>query len=133
MRFDVIKPMEQQRTTYEGNAVYLTDPEQMADPSSAFRNNPHKRVKVDLLHEASGPVYGSSGNHNEQSDNPEKQFAKAHYEQHMRVTGTVDVEGDVVEIDPSRDVKDLTARSGCSVVLTFLAGLYNRRDQQPDR
>jgi formiminoglutamase len=33
---------------------------------------------------------------------------------------------DVVEIDPSRDVKDLTARSGCSVLLTFLAGLRNR-------
>jgi formiminoglutamase len=33
---------------------------------------------------------------------------------------------DVVEIDPSRDVKDLTARSGCSTVLTFLAGLYRR-------
>jgi formiminoglutamase len=33
---------------------------------------------------------------------------------------------DVVEIDPSRDIKDLTARSGCSVILTFLAGLYRR-------
>ncbi len=34
---------------------------------------------------------------------------------------------DVVEIDPSRDVKDLTARSGCSVLLTFLAGLRLRQ------
>ena len=33
---------------------------------------------------------------------------------------------DLVEIDPSRDVKDLTARTGCSVLLTFLAGLYRR-------
>ena len=33
---------------------------------------------------------------------------------------------DVVEIDPSRDVKDLTARSGCSTILTFLAGLQRR-------
>ena len=33
---------------------------------------------------------------------------------------------DLVEIDPSRDVKDLTARSGCSVILTFMAGLYRR-------
>jgi len=33
---------------------------------------------------------------------------------------------DVVEVDPSRDVKDLTARSGSSVILTFLAGLYRR-------
>jgi formiminoglutamase len=33
---------------------------------------------------------------------------------------------DVVEIDPARDLKDLTARSGCSTILTFLAGLYRR-------
>ncbi len=33
---------------------------------------------------------------------------------------------DLVEIDPSRDVKDLTARTGCSVLLTFLAGLHRR-------
>ena len=33
---------------------------------------------------------------------------------------------DLVEIDPSRDVKDLTTRTGCSVLLTFFAGLYRR-------
>ena len=33
---------------------------------------------------------------------------------------------DLVEIDPSRDVKDFTTRTGCSVILTFLAGLYRR-------
>ena len=33
---------------------------------------------------------------------------------------------DVVEIDPTKDVHDLTARSGCSIILTFLAGLYRR-------
>lgn len=33
---------------------------------------------------------------------------------------------DVVEIDPTRDTHDHTARSGCSVILTFLAGLYRR-------
>ncbi|MEZ4561560.1 MAG: arginase family protein [Thermomicrobiales bacterium] len=33
---------------------------------------------------------------------------------------------DLVEIDPSRDVKDLTSRTGASVVLTFMAGLYRR-------
>ena len=33
---------------------------------------------------------------------------------------------DLVEIDPSRDVKDLTSRTGCSVLLAFFAGLYRR-------
>lgn len=34
---------------------------------------------------------------------------------------------DVVEIDPTRDQGDLTARSGCSTILAFFAGLYRRR------
>jgi formiminoglutamase len=33
---------------------------------------------------------------------------------------------DIVEIDPSRDVKDLTSRTGASVILTFMAGLFRR-------
>jgi formiminoglutamase len=34
---------------------------------------------------------------------------------------------DLVEIDPVRDVADVTARSGCSTILAFFAGLYRRR------
>ena len=99
MKFETIEPMEKLRTTYEGRAVHLVRPEEMADPSSAFRNNPHKKVKVDLLHEAAGPVYGSSGSNRVVVD-PEKEFARAHYEQHMKVKGTVEVEGEpTVEID----------------------------------
>jgi formiminoglutamase len=33
---------------------------------------------------------------------------------------------DLVEIDPGKDVKDLTSRTGCSVILTFLAALATR-------
>ena len=98
MKFEVIEGLEKLRTTYEGRAVYLTDPAQMADPSSAFKNNPHKPVKVDLLHEAAGPAYGSTGKNHKVVD-PEKEFAKAHYEQHMKVTGTVEIDGVVTEID----------------------------------
>ena len=41
--------------------------------------------------------------------------------QHPNVAGL-----DVVEIDPTRDFHDLTARSGCSIILAFFAGLYRR-------
>jgi hypothetical protein len=58
-----------------------------------------KKVKVDLIQEAGGPVYGSSGGNRKVVD-PEKEFAKAHYEQHMVVRGTVEVEGEeTVQID----------------------------------
>jgi hypothetical protein len=99
MRFEVIDPMVKLRTLYEGSAVHLKEPSQMADPRTAFKNNPMKKVKVDLIHEAGGPVYGSSGRNHKVVD-PEKEFAKAHYEQHMVVRGTVEVEGEeTVQID----------------------------------
>jgi hypothetical protein len=91
MRFDVLEPMQKLRTTYDGSAVFLRQPEQMADPRAAFRNNPHRTVHIDLVHDAAGPAYGSAGAGREIRD-PEKEFAKAHYEQHMRVRGTVRVE-----------------------------------------
>ena len=98
MKFEVIDGLEKLRTTYEGRAVYLTEPSQMADPSSAFKNNPHKPVMIDLIHEAAGPAYGSTGASHKVVD-PEKEFAKAHYEQHMKVTGTVEIDGAVTQIE----------------------------------
>ena len=90
MRFEAIEPLVRLRTTYEGGAVYLDHPDQMANPGQAFRENPHKRISIDLVHEGVAPVYGSSG---------EKEFARAHYEQHMRVTGTLSIDGDTTPID----------------------------------
>ena len=98
MRFEVIEPLVKLRTVYEGGAVHLKDPSQMADPRTAFKNNPWKKVKVDLIHEAAGPAYGSTGANHKIVD-PEKEFAKAHYEQHMKVHGTVEVDGEVMQID----------------------------------
>ena len=93
MRFETLEPLVRHRTTYEGSAVYLADPSKMSDPGQAFRDNPHKKVSLDLLHEAVGPVYGTSGVGRQVQD-PEKEFATAHYEQHMRVTGTLAIDGD---------------------------------------
>lgn len=98
MKFETIEPLSKLRTTYEGTAVYLTDATQMTNPGEAFRNNPHKQVSIDLTHEAAGPVYGSRGSDAPAVD-PEKEFARAHYEQHMHVTGHVTVDGERTEID----------------------------------
>ena len=98
MRFEVIEPLEKLRTTYQGSAVYLTDATQMADPREAFKNNPHKKIRVDVVHEAAGPAYGSSGGDRPITD-PDKEFGKAHYEQHMRVHGQIEVDGVVTPLD----------------------------------
>ena len=98
MRFEVVEPLVRHRTLYEGSAVFLEEPGQMAEPGQAFRENPHKRVSLDLVHEAVGPLFGSTGAHRETVD-LEREFARAHYEQHMRVSGTLVIDGETTEID----------------------------------
>jgi hypothetical protein len=98
MKFETLEPLKTHRTTYEGSAVYLAQPEELSDPGQAFRENPHKKVVADLIHEAVGPVYGSSGEDRVIED-PEKEFAKSHYEQHMRVTGTLSIDGEKHKIE----------------------------------
>ncbi len=98
MRFGVLEPLASHRTLYEGSAVFLEDPTQMAEPSQAFRENPHKRVSLELVHEAVGPVYGSSSAQREIME-PEREFARAHYEQHMRVRGSLSIDGETTEIE----------------------------------
>jgi hypothetical protein len=98
MKFETIEPLVKLRTTYQGSAVSLADPKQMGDPGQAFRENPHAKVSIDLLHEAVAPVYGGTRNESEDED-AEKGFGRAHYEQHMHVTGTVTIDGETTQID----------------------------------
>jgi hypothetical protein len=93
-RVEVLVPGEKIRTVYEGSAVYLTDPREMREPGDAFKSNPHKKVKLDIVHTGVGPIYGHVGQPGDGND-----FARAHYEQHMAVKGTLEVEGqDAIEI-----------------------------------
>ncbi len=99
LRFDVLEPAERLRTAYDGRALSLAEPRDMADPRRAFENNPLVAVAFDLVHEAVGPMYGERKDSGENDKPAEEQFAAAHSEQHMRVTGTVAIEGEPVEID----------------------------------
>lgn len=97
LKVDVLEPGERIRTTYEGSVVYLADPREMREPGVAFKENPHKRIKLDLVHEGAGPIYGHVAEAN--AANAQNDFARAHYEQHMKVHGTLQIEdGEPVEI-----------------------------------
>ncbi len=87
LAFEVLEPGERLRTTYRGEALELREPRAMAEPRRAFRDNPLGEVRFDLEHRAVGPLYGRSGDAAEGRRAADQQFAKAHYEQHMAVTG----------------------------------------------
>ncbi|MEM7216849.1 MAG: hypothetical protein AAF515_00695 [Pseudomonadota bacterium] len=91
LRIDVEVPAERLRTRYDGPAVYLREPRQMANPGAAFRDNPRQRMAIDLIHEAVGPMYGHVG-----TPEDDNQFARAHTEQHMRVHGQITVDGEPI-------------------------------------
>ena len=91
---EVVKPGEEIRTVYEGSLLHMPQPRDMKNPGSAFKNNPFRKVRLDLSHTGVGPMYGHVGDAGDGND-----FARAHYEQHMRVVGTIEVEGsEMVEI-----------------------------------
>src|SRR5580658_7315940 len=50
MRFEVVEPFTELSVSYEGTAVLLDDPLQMADPRQAFATNPHSSCAVKLLY-----------------------------------------------------------------------------------
>ena len=98
LRFTVLEPTERLRTSYEGSMLDLKEPREMADPRRAFRQNQTRRVSLDLVHEAVGPLYGGARSQEREELPPEEQFASAHYEQHMRVSGTLTIGDETLPI-----------------------------------
>lgn len=102
MRVQVVEPFKRLRLTYDGKMLLLTNPLEMAHPSRAFKNNPLVDAKVDLDYRAVAPMYGGRPVQQDGSDipmDPEKSFAKAHYEQHIAGSGSFEIGGQRWEID----------------------------------
>ncbi|MBM4266559.1 MAG: hypothetical protein FJ144_08120 [Deltaproteobacteria bacterium] len=98
LSFDVIEPGQRLRTVYRGSVLDLAEPRVLTDPKAAFTTNPAVKIELDLEHDAVGPMYGGSQS-KEESDRPaEQQFGKAHYEQHMAVTGTLKLGDETIPI-----------------------------------
>lgn len=98
LKFEVIEPSQKLRTVYRGSVLDLKEPRVLTDPKAAFTQNPAKKITLDLVHDAVGPMYGGSKDKQEKDRPAEQQFGKAHYEQHMAVQGTLEVGGETIQL-----------------------------------
>lgn len=102
MRIEVIEPFAHLRVTYEGRLCLLDDPTEMAEPRRAFRTNPLVDAAVELDVRGVSPILGGRPvlpDGSEPTVDAEQGFARAHYEQHCRVTGTIRVGDEVLPLD----------------------------------
>src|ERR1700722_16710491 len=79
LKMEVGEPFKRLKLTFDGKLCLLDRPFEMADPSTAFRNNPHVACKVDLDYEGVSPMFGgetvrAAGKPRE--TDPEKRSAK---------------------------------------------------------
>jgi len=92
LRFEVLEPFRTLRVTYDGKICVLERPLEMAHPSTAFKSNPTLPCRISLDYRGVAPMYGGRPVLADGSDipvDPEKSFAKAHYEQHVGARGTI--------------------------------------------
>jgi hypothetical protein len=99
LRFEVLEPGQRLRSVYDGKVLELAEPRSMSDPRVAFAESPRRRVALDLVHDAVGPMYGGQADREEREQSAEQQFAKAHYEQHMAVAGELRIDDEVLPIE----------------------------------
>ncbi|HZZ89284.1 MAG TPA: hypothetical protein VFE13_13225 [Caulobacteraceae bacterium] len=102
LKIEVVEPFKRLRLSYDGKICLLARPFEMADPSKAFRENPHVACKVELDYEGVSPMFGGEtvlADGSPRELDPEKSFARAHYEQHVAAKGRFTVGGETFEID----------------------------------
>lgn len=91
MRVDVVEPFVELHWSYGGELLLLDDPAVLADPRVAFTDSPRRPGRVDLTVRGVSPAFGGEPTEGQQGEATGGEFARGHYEQHVSVTGTVEV------------------------------------------
>ena len=58
MRVDVVEPLQRLDVTYSGKLCVLDNPQEMAEPAKAFKNNPIVKADIQLAFEGLSPMFG---------------------------------------------------------------------------
>lgn len=91
LTWTMVTPFEELRVDYVGKVVVLDEPLQMADPKTAFTNNPYETCEVHLTFTGQGRSSMFGGEPDTPHETPGEEFAKGHYEQLVEGTGTIRV------------------------------------------
>jgi hypothetical protein len=86
---EITEPHRRQRVTFDGRASVFADPRVLADPKTAFREAPVEDLRIDLAVTGNGDSFGASGE--DLANVLEETMALGHYEQFIRLDGTVRV------------------------------------------
>jgi hypothetical protein len=102
MKVTVVTPHERLDVSYSGKLCVMSNPQDMADPASAFKNNPVVAAHIELSFVGVSPMFGgepvyADGRSIEQK--AEESFARGHTEQHTRGRGTIRVGDETFHID----------------------------------
>ena len=94
LQIQVMNPFHELKLNYEGKVCLLSDPKQMADPRTAFKENPILDCSVSLQWDGMSPMFGGKPAYADGSEllqDNAMSFAKAHYEQHGKMTGSFSI------------------------------------------
>jgi hypothetical protein len=109
LRFEVVEPFQEHRVSYEGQVCILSAAREMTDPKSAFANNPHVPCSIDLRVTAVGRVWGGEPEREDgdpSPTDPAEGFAHGHTEQHMAITGVVQVDAERFDLTAGLGLRD---------------------------
>ena len=99
LTWTMVKPFEELRIDFSGKVVVLDDPHQMADPKTAFANNPFSECEAHITFTGQGRNSMFGGEPDTPHEAPGEEFAKGHYEQLVTATGSLRVGDEEWEIN----------------------------------
>jgi hypothetical protein len=107
LRFDVVTPYREHHVTFAGDVCVLARPREMADPKTAFAQNPHAPCTIDLrLTAAAAPTGGEPEWEEGEEPATGHSFARGHTEQQMAATGTVHIGDEQFELSHAHGLRD---------------------------
>jgi hypothetical protein len=91
LTWTIVKPFEELRIDFVGKVVVLDNPHEMADPKTAFANNPFSECEAHITFTGKGRTSMFGGEPDTPHETPGEEFAKGHYEQLVSAHGSLRV------------------------------------------